>query len=429
MNKTGNNLLAALALLAATSGVAHSMDGPVGGLVDGPVDDAANGIWHVHPGESIQEALELAATHPTARTVRVHPGTYRPRARGQAMIWFNARHDGITLEAEGEVILSAANAEIASDKAASYPAVVNHVVYFGDGITRDTVFRGFRITGANHFVTQSGEIEADSKLPQLEKGLFFYADGGAIKIFGHSYPTLLELEIYDNYASPCAAGISIEHRGFNDEAVLIRDSVFRNNRAQITGSAVDLLQGSAAIIENSLFIGNISNTGLDYISLVGNEHNQIHGSGAITVFRDSRVIIRNSTFTDNWNGVDDKGEGNIYEKNIFWHNTNSGGLPGVTSAAVLEEKNLSPLEFYRAVTEDHGTGGTSPGERYELDIMDASKVEGCFINGQINDLRGTIDPERNVLDGPDPDFDANHVPRNPIYADVGYRPPAEKKVR
>ncbi len=422
MNLQGvKTLCTVLASFAATPGFAHSMDG----AVDGPMD----GMFQVHPGDSIQDTLDLAAAHPTVKIVRVHPGTYRPAAKGQAMIWFNARHDGITLEAEGEVVLTAANPEIASDKAASYPAIVNHVVYFGDGITRDTVLRGFRITGANHFVTQSGEIEPDSELPELEKGLFFYADGGAIKIFGRSYPTLLELEIHDNYASPCAAGVSIEHRGFNDEAVLIKDSIFRNNRAQITGSAVDLLQGSSAIIENSLFVGNISNTGLDYISLVDSKYNQNHGSGAITVFRDSRIVIRNSTFTDNWNGVDDKGVANVYEKNIFWHNTNAGGPPGIASASELEAKNPNPLEFYRAVTQDHGTGGISPSNRFELDIVDASKVEGCFINGKINDLRGTIDPERNVLNGPDPDFDENYVPGNPAYSDVGYRPTAGEKVR
>lgn len=423
--RRNNTLYAVLTFLVCTCNPpAFAATQPVDGPVNGPLD----GVFHVHPGDSIQETLELAAEHPTAKTVRVHAGTYRPLLKGQAMIWFNARHDGITLEAEGDVILSAANPDIASDKAASYPAVVNHVVYFGDGISRNTVLKGFRITGANHFVTQSGEIEPDSKLPELRKGLFFYADGGAIKIFGRSYPALVELEIGDNYASPCAAGISIEHRGFNDQAVLIRDSIFRNNRAQITGSAVDLLQGSSAVIENSLFVGNISNTGLDYISLVDNEYNQTHGSGAVTVFRDSRVVIRNSTFTDNWNGVDDKGEGNVYENNIFWRNSNAGGPPGITGVSELEDNNLNPLDFYRAVTEDHGTGGVSPGKRFELDIVDASGVEGCFISGEINDLRGTIDSGKNVLGGPDPDFDEFYVPRSPAYVGVGYRPLAGRRV-
>jgi hypothetical protein len=140
----------------------------------------AEGVIHVHPGDSIQEALDAAAESPSHRIVRVHAGTYRPQAISQAAIRFNSRHDGIVLEAEGEVILTAANPDIADRSAASYPAIVNHVVFFGDGISRKTVLRGFKITGANNFVTESKEhsIEPDSKLPQLKKGLFFYADGG-----------------------------------------------------------------------------------------------------------------------------------------------------------------------------------------------------------------------------------------------------------
>src|SRR5215207_4908506 len=54
--------------------------------------------FHVRPGDHIQDALEAAARDPVKKTVYVHAGTYRPRAKGQALIWFNARHDGITLE-------------------------------------------------------------------------------------------------------------------------------------------------------------------------------------------------------------------------------------------------------------------------------------------------------------------------------------------
>src|SRR5215510_10947618 len=105
---------------------------------------------HVYPNGLIQEALEAAARDATNKTVYVHAGTYRPAARGQALIWLNARHDGITLEAVGDVTLTAANPDVADRVAPSFPAVVNHVVYFGDGISRKTVMRGFRITGANN---------------------------------------------------------------------------------------------------------------------------------------------------------------------------------------------------------------------------------------------------------------------------------------
>src|SRR5439155_814218 len=115
-------------------------------LAEAP-DDAA-----VRPGESIQEALEQVALAPSKGTVRVHAGVYRPKSPGQAFLFFNARHDGITLVAVGDVTLTAANPQIADRRAAGYPAVVNHVVYFGDGVSARTILRGFKITGANGFV-------------------------------------------------------------------------------------------------------------------------------------------------------------------------------------------------------------------------------------------------------------------------------------
>ena len=119
----------------------------------------------------IQDALEAAATDPVHKFVRVHAGVYCPRQHAQAMIYFNARHDGITLEADGEVILTASNSEIADPKVMSFPAVVNHVVYFGDGVTRKTVIRGFKITGSKNFLTfsETPRIEAAAALPSLSR--------------------------------------------------------------------------------------------------------------------------------------------------------------------------------------------------------------------------------------------------------------------
>jgi hypothetical protein len=349
--------------------------------------------YQVFPGEEIQEILELAAADQAHKTVQVHAGTYRPRRPGQALIWFNARHDGITLEALGEVVLTAANPEIADPEAASFPAVVNHVIYLGDGVSGATVIRGFTITGANNFVTTSeegGRVEADLGLPELERGSFFYSDGGGVKVFGRSSPTLENLIIRDNYSSPCGGGLSVEQRGFNQRPVTLRNCIFRDNRAQITGSAIDLLPGSSAIVENCLLVGNISNTGPDYLSKQGQGYQEENGSGALTVFAGSRVWVRDSTFTGNWNGVDDKGSGNIYFNSIFWRNTLAGGI--------------------------------SEGTRYELDILDGSKVRQCFIGGVVDDVRGSLSRQENRLDAPDPDFSAGFVPRNPIYEGVGYRP-------
>ena len=93
--------------------------------------------------------------------------------------------------------------------------------------------------------------------------LFFYADGGGIKIFGRSFPTIEICEIYDNYASPCAGGVSIEHKGTTgEESVHISNCIFRNNSCPINGAGIDMLRGSTAVVENCLFIDNKSNSNL-----------------------------------------------------------------------------------------------------------------------------------------------------------------------
>lgn len=352
--------------------------------------DAKTASYHVYPKGQIQDALQAAARDPVNKTVYVHAGTYRPPAKGQALIWFNARHDGITLEAIGEVILTASNPEIADAQAPSYPAVVTHVVYFGDGVSRKTAFRGFKITGANNFTTGSGEqspIESDD----VRKTPFFHMDGGGIKIYARSYPTIEHVEVYGNYTSPCGGGVSVEHLGQTQDSVLFRNCIFRNNRTQITGSSVDLLHGSRATIENCLFVGNVSNMGVDYVGLLtGGEFHPEHGSGAMTVFEGSRATVSNSTFTGNWNGVDDSGTGSTYVDTIFWKNTLRGGI--------------------------------SPGSRYELDISDGAGVRRSFIHGDVNDLRGTINRDLNTLDAPDPRFDSQFSPQASQYTGVGYRP-------
>jgi hypothetical protein len=348
------------------------------------------GTYHVQPAGSIQDALELAAKDPVNKRVLVHAGLYRPKAPGQALLWFNARHDGITLEAAGDVTLSAANPDIADQAVPSFPAAVTRVVYFGDGISRRTVLRGFKITGARNFTTGIGQrspIESD----EIRKTPYFFADGGGIKIYARSYPTIEYAEIYDNYTSPCGAGVSVEHLGRPTDSALLRHCIFRDNRTQITGAAVDLLHGSFATLENCLFVRNVSNVGVDYVGmLTGGEYLPEHGSGALTVFAQSRATVSRCTFTDNWNGVDDDGTGSTYVDSIFWRNTRRGGI--------------------------------SPGKRYEIDIARAEGVRGCFIHGETNDLRSRLDRGVNTFDPPDPGFDAAFAPTHPAYAKVGYRP-------
>src|SRR5436190_21116109 len=89
----------------------------------------SNGVYNVFTGDNIQEALELAAQDKTNKTIKVHAGEYHPNSKRQALIWFNRKHDGIRLEADGRVTLTAANPELAASTDPGYPAVVNHVVY------------------------------------------------------------------------------------------------------------------------------------------------------------------------------------------------------------------------------------------------------------------------------------------------------------
>ena len=351
------------------------------------------GVFHIYEGDSIQDVLNAAASDPVQKHVIIHEGVYRPDCLSQAMVRFHAKHDGILLEGQGEVTLTAENRDVAVAGASGYPAVVNHVIYFGDGVSNATKLKGVRIIGANGFATNAetdGPIEPHSDRAGLEKKIFFYLDGGAIKIFGESRPVIEGVEISGNQTQLCGGGISVEQRGFKDEPVRIVDCRFLNNKCPATGSAIDVLEGSSAIIENCLFAGNISNLGMVEVqSRFGLKYNEKHGCGALTVFPDSAVTVSHCTFTANWNGADDRGESS-YRDCIFWMNT--------------------------------AGDGSLPGSNYELDIGESGTVTDCWFHGIIDDLRGTIDPTNNTFQASDPLFDGSFEPHNPEYQKAGYRP-------
>ncbi|HEX7860890.1 MAG TPA: hypothetical protein VF773_11215 [Verrucomicrobiae bacterium] len=354
-------------------------------VVSSAVEQRPDGFY-VSPGENIQEAMNLAAQNSTQKTVKVLAGTYAPQAKRQALIWFNRTHSGVRVEAVGEVTLTAANAALAGS-ARSAPAVVNHVVYFGDGIGTNTVLKGFRITGANAYVTDKflKQMEPDESVP---KNSFFLTDGGAIKIFGRSYPILEDLEIVDNYATPCGGGVSVQHQGFNTNWVVFRNCVFRKNRAQVTGAAVDLLEGSAAKLINCLFVENASNLGEDIVARKSGEP-PFTNSGVLTVFQKSRAFVDNCTFTGNRNAVDDLGGLSEYRSSIFHKNDRPGGLAGL---------------------------------RYDLDLAKGGLVQGCVISGRIIDPQKVVSGATNLLNASDPQFDQNFVPRAEACRNAGYRP-------
>lgn len=347
-----------------------------------------DGAYHVHPGDHIQDALQLAATNKTVKLVQVHPGTYRPHTKRQALIWFNKAHNGIRLQALGDVTLTAANPDLAQPADAGYPAVVNHIVYFGDGVTSNTHLTGFRLTGANGFVTKDGtrELEPNRAIP---KNHFFYSDGGAIKIFGRCHPILRNLEIVDNYASPCGAGISVQNQGLKQNPVHIENCHFLRNRSQGTGSAVDLLAGSSARLINCLFVGNISNLGEDPVAKTSGERPFVN-NGVLTTFWNSAAEVRHCTFTGNRNGIDDMGTDSRYINCIIVDNNLEAGLPGHP--------------------------------RYALAANAGTHATGCLINGLIHDAQQTISSTHNTLNAPAPRFDPHWIPQAPEYKNAGYRP-------
>lgn len=346
--------------------------------------------YHVYPGDKIQEALDMAATNKALKIVTVHAGEYRPDTKRQSMIWFNKKHEGVHLEAEGEVTLSAANPQLAAPTDPGFPAIVNHVVYFGDGISSNTLLSGFRITGANSFITRerTRQMEPDVAIP---KNWFFYSDGGAIKIFGRSYPQIKNVEIVDNFTSPCAGGISVQHMGFTENSVLIENCKLLRNRSQATGCAIDLLEGSAARIVNCLFVGNASNAGYDPVAQKSGEKPFVN-CGVITIFTNSFAEIHNCTFTGNRNAIDDMGGASSYVNNIFFDNKLEG--PGNTGLA-----------------------------RYELAVNSGAKeIAGNFFNGSLLDAQHVIAADKNNLQAPPPKFDKDFVPEAPEYKNAGYRP-------
>jgi hypothetical protein len=283
-------------------------------------------IVTVRPGDDVQAVLDQSALENPKPAVVLSAGVYRPKKKGQALIHLNQQHDGLELRAEGEVVLTAENSALVKVTDASYPAAVNHVLYFGDGITSRTKVSGFVITGANGIVTKDGDSVAEPNTA-LKKTTFFYSDGGGIKVFGRSSPVIENVTVRGNNAFFCGGGISIEQMGVTTEPIVIRNSHFINNSATLTGAAVDLLPGSYARIEKSEFSGNTANAALWKTAQMNVVMEKILGrqkfgdlshfnhSSAITVFKGAALEINGSKITNNSAGIDWNGYADWYWKN------------------------------------------------------------------------------------------------------------------
>ena len=245
--------MVAAAAMAPVSGLAQRRD-----AADAVTLDAAARAYRVQPGGSIQAALERGREGPRQQD-RLRPRRHlSPAAHGQALIWFNARHDGITLEARRRRDADRRQSRRSPiSRAPSFPAVVNHVVYFGDGISRRRCCAASASpapTTSRPGTGQRSPIESDD----IRKTPFFYRDGGGIKIYARSYPTDRTRRGRRQLHQPLRRRRLGRAPRAGADAAVFRDCVFRDNRTQITGAAFDLLHGSRATLDNCLFVGNVA---------------------------------------------------------------------------------------------------------------------------------------------------------------------------
>ena len=97
--------------------------------------------YHVFPSDDLQQVLNVAATNTALKTVLDPRGHVCAPESRPALIYLNRAHDGIRLLGVGRPVLTAANPDLADRSARSFPAVVNHVVYCGDGLSTNTIPR------------------------------------------------------------------------------------------------------------------------------------------------------------------------------------------------------------------------------------------------------------------------------------------------
>ena len=129
----------------------------------------------------------------------------------------------------------------------------------------------------------------------------------------------------------------------------------------------NLLEGSAAQIINCLFVENASNLGADIVAKHSGEP-AFTNSGVLTIFQNSRALVKNCTFTGNRNAIDDMGGMSLYVNCILADDTLAEGFTGTS--------------------------------RYELDVSAGAEAKGCVIRGATRDPRGCISAKANSLDPP-----------------------------
>ena len=270
-------------------------------------------VIRVAPGESIQDKLDQADP---GDIISVSPGIYKPEVKGEAFIVFREKHSGVTLKGAGE-----GPEEVILDG----DQKVLHVIYFDQGIGRDTVISNLTIKGGYAFPE---EILPSDYNPILRKEIGlkddFYHDGGGIMVYNAS-PTIKGNIITGNATKHCGGGISSFSSqdssifSYNrwkklftpGEGPLIYGNIFSHNTTLMTGGGVDVYYWARAVIINNLFEANISNRAGGAIAILDKANAEIrsntivqnsaekYGSG-IAVYRKARsVIISDNIFAFN----------------------------------------------------------------------------------------------------------------------------------
>ena len=375
-------------LLAATAMPRHAAASQAGTPPAREAGPDAPG-HHVRPGDSIQEALEKAARDPVNKTVFVHAGTYRPQAKGQALIWFNARHDGITLQAVGDV--DADRGQSARSPTAAPPAIRPSSITSSISATASRQRRSCAASRSPARTTsrpapassrRSSPTTCARRCSSIPTAAASRSTRGRIRRSSRSRSTATTRA---RAAAASRSSISTRCRSRRSSAT----ASSATTAPRRPGSAVDLLHGSRAMLENCLFVGNIANMGVDVRRPARPAANTIreNGSGALTVFERIACDGQPLHVHRQLERRRRRRHRQHLRRLIFWKNN----LPG----------------------------GISPGKRYEIDIVDGGGVKRCFINGDVNDLRETIDRKgANTFDAPDPRFDAHVRPVSaPHYAE------------
>lgn len=360
------------------SDTATPVSKPAVKTIDGPV--------FVEPGQDLQAAMDSAAAASKDRRLVLRPGVYQTETTQFCLLALTSQHDGVIIEGMDGAELSA--------RSAQHPnlATVAHVIYCGHGLKSQTIIRNLKISGASGLATNNRVPREDfgQFAGRLKQGLFFHMDGGAVKVYGQSSPVFENIVFADNETTLCGGAVSVEQQGLRENPVIFRSCRFLRNRCPATGSAVDILEGSSARLENCLFANNVGNYGMDAVlAEFGLSYNEKHGSGALTVFPTSTAIVDRCTFTGNWNAVDDHGQGSQYTNSIFVSNSVSDG--------------------------------SRPGHPYEVDIVEKDVVHQCIFHSEHVDLQNTVDVKQNTFTNELPEFDEDFVPANPQYHAFGFR--------